>query len=507
MNLEPPGCLNQALSGGAKQRRMESSMIERLKKREAKIGLFGVGIKRYFEQFTTLGEDCARGHDKLIEYIKANDVEVVDFGISDTSIKAYEINDRIKAEKLDILFCDMLTYSTSCNFAPIIRDASIPVILVALQPMKGMDYSKASMYMQILNDNICSVPEFTNTAVRMGKKVSDVILGYLYDDATAITEISRWCEIAKVLHDLKGARLGYMGHVYEAMYDMHADPTAVSAAFGLHCPLLELDDLNDCVNTVTENEIKEKEKTILKEFDTPDPKTDPLTKKLTKEDLYIAAKTAVGLDKFRDKYSLTGLAYYYEGSENSIHRLIESSVIVGNSLLTGAGFPMCHEQDIKTCIAMLIMDRLNIGGSFAEFHPFDFNGDFILIGHDGPHHINIAEGKPILRSLSLYHGKVGCGASVEFKIKEGPITMLGITTNAEGKFKFVIGEGISRKGPIPPTGNTNTRVTFEPDTRKFVKAWVMEAPTHHYALGVGHHAETIKMIGEALGIESVIVKI
>ena len=46
-----------------------------------------------------------------------------------------------------------------------------------------------------------------------------------------------------------------------------------------------------------------------------------------------------------------------------------SNLIVGNSLLTSAGFPMCGEYDIKTCIAMLIMDRLEIGGSFAEFHP------------------------------------------------------------------------------------------------------------------------------------------
>ena len=95
---------------------------------------------------------------------------------------------------------------------------------------------------------------------------------------------------------------------------------------------------------------------------------------------------------------------------------------------------------------MLIMDRLGIGGSFAEFHPFDFEADCILVGHDGPHHLAIAEGKPVLRSLKKYHGKPGHGASVEFKLKEGPITMLGITQTADGKFKFVIGEGESQRG-------------------------------------------------------------
>ena len=167
---------------------------------------------------------------------------------------------------------------------------------------------------------------------------------------------------------------------------------------------------------------------------------------------------------------------------------------------------MCGEYDIKTCVAMLIMDRLGIGGSFAEFHPFDFQEDFILVGHDGPHHLAIAEGKPILRSLKKYHGKPGNGASVEFKIKEGPITMLGITQTANGKFKFVIGEGESKAGPIPPTGNTNTRGFFEPTTKQFIKKWVMEGPTHHYALGIGHRADTIAKIAEILGIEYVIVR-
>ena len=155
---------------------------------------------------------------------------------------------------------------------------------------------------------------------------------------------------------------------------------------------------------------------------------------------------------------------------------------------------------------MLIMDRLDIGGSFAEFHPFDFEENFILVGHDGPHHLRIAEGKPILRSLTKYHGKPGSGASVEFKLKEGPITMLGITQTMGGGFKFVIGEGYSCKGAIPPTGNTNTRGLFEPSTKEFIKRWVMEGPTHHYALGIGHHSDALKKIADILNIESVVVK-
>ncbi|MBE6600470.1 MAG: arabinose isomerase [Ruminococcaceae bacterium] len=481
-------------------------MIERKKPRTAKIGIFDVSHAVYNEQFPGLYDNFKKYHSDLVALVEKNGVEVVDFGMIDSSELAYDAVKKINGASVDLLICNMITYATSSVFAPILRDANAPMILTALQPLDRLDYTKASTFMQLENDNICSVPEFMGVAVRMGKKIYDVIIGTLYGDKEAEAELAEWCDIAKVLHDLRGARMGLMGHTLEAMYDMHADPTAIATAFGVHVPLLEIDTVVEIYKNVTDEEIAEKIKVIDAEFDMPEPKSDPVTSKLTDEDKYRAARDAVALDKFVEKYDLTGLAYYYEGIEGGLNREVATNFIVGNSILNAQGIPMCGEYDIKTCIAMLIMDRLNIGGSFAEFHPFDFAEDFILVGHDGPHHLAIAEGKPVLRSLKKYHGKPGRGASVEFKIKEGPITMLGITQNATGGFKFVIGEGVSKQGPIPPTGNTNTRGFFEPTTKQFIKKWVMEGPTHHYALGIGHHAETLKKIADVLGIESVIVR-
>jgi L-arabinose isomerase len=482
-------------------------MIKRLQDRTARIGFFAVAHATYWEQFKGLQDNIMKYHTDARMLVGKNDVELIDYGMVDTSEKAYQVLNKMKGDSLDIIFCNMVTYATSSVFAPIMRDINLPVVLLALQPLGGLDYTKASTHMQLENDNICSVPEFTGVAIRLGKRVADVIIGTLYEDAQVKKEISEWCDIAKVLHSLKGARIGLMGHVLEAMYDMHTDPTAISSTFGIHVPLLEIEDAARIYRDVTEEEVAEKTKIILQEFDTPQPESDPVTKQLTKEDLYQAARSAVTLDKLVQKYELTGLAYYYEGEEDSLQRQLATSFIVGNSILNAQGTPMCGEFDLKTCIAMLMMDRLNIGGSFAEFHPIDFKEDFILVGHDGPHHIAVAEGKPVLRSLIKYHGKPGRGASVEFKLKEGPITILGITQTGNGKFKFVIGEGYSGKGPIPPTGNTNTRGFFEPTTKDFVKKWVMEGPTHHYALGIGHRADTLKKIADVLGIESVIVKV
>lgn len=471
-----------------------------------RIGIFGVGYVKYWAQFEGLYEQMLAKQAVLVEKVKRNEVEVIDFGMVDDVNSAYQVLPRLKAANLDLVFCDMLTYATSSTFGVIIRGLDVPVVLVALQPDPALSYERASTHLQLYNDDICSLPEFTGVALRMGKKAPDVIIGTLHDDAAAEAEIAEYCNIARVLHDLKTARIGHIGHPIEAMLDMHSDATMLTAHFGLHVVQCEAHEIVGKYATASPVAVEAEKERILDFFDTPDPVSDPISEKLRPEDLEVAARVSVALEAFVREKGLTGLAYYYEGEEGSETRRVMTNLIVGNSLLTGAGFPMCGESDLKCCIAMLIMERLGIGGSFAEFHPVDFKENFILVGHDGPHNITIAQGKPVLRSLKKYHGKPGSGAGVEFKIKEGPITMLSVTSTYDGRFKFVIAEGDSVEGPIPPTGNTNTRGYFKPDVRTFLKKWVKEGPTHHFALGVGHHAETIKKIGEYLNIESVIVQ-
>ncbi|MFC1574381.1 arabinose isomerase [Candidatus Latescibacterota bacterium] len=483
----------------------KAKAIERRKERTANIGVFGVGHHTYWGQFDGLLDEMHRKQSILMNKLKAHDVNVKDFGLVDDAEGAYELLPRLKAEPLDLIFCDMVTYATSATFGILIRELDVPVIMVALQPLRALDYTKASTYMQLCNDDLCSVPEFTGVAVRMGKKPPPVILGFLEGDKEADAEIAEWCDIAKVLHDLKDARIGHFGHVLESMLDMHSDPTALTAAFGCHIVQTEADDLLRLQRTVSDDAIEAKKLQILNMFDTPDPISDPITCKLTDHDLHVAARVAVTLDMFIEEKKLDGLAYYYEAEEGSELRELVTNLIVGNSLLTAAGFPMCGESDLKTCIAMLIMDRLDIGGSFAEFHPIDFENGTVLVGHDGPHHINIADRRPALRSLKKYHGKPGSGAGVEFNIRKGPITMLSISSTYEGRFKFVIAEGESCEGLIPPTGNTNTHGRFRPDVRTFLKRWVAEGPTHHFALGIGHRAESIHKVADCIGVESVIV--
>lgn len=484
----------------------KEKLFSRTKKDVSRIGVFGVGYDKYWGQFPGLLEELMEKQQVIISKIPDRDIEIIDFGMVDNPQKAYQAVKEIQAANLDLIFCNMLTYASSGTFGVIIKTIQVPIVMVALQPRKALDYSQASTYMQLANDDICAMPEFAATAVRMGKKVPDMIIGSLYDDPDVDAQIEEYCRISKVLHSLKNANLGHLGHPLNAMLDMHTDATMLTSFFGSHITECEANEIVSCFEKVTDEEIKAASELILGFFDTPDPLSDPISMKLQDEDLRIAAKVSIALKHFVEEKGLDGLAYYYDGPDNSVERMVMSNLIVGNSLLTSNGFPMCGESDSKTLIALMIMNRLGIGGSFAEFHPVDFQEGFVLVGHDGPHNIAIADGKPVLRSLKKYHGKPGHGAGVEFKIKEGPITMLSINSTYDGKFKFIIAEGESVAGPIPPTGNTNTRGFFKPDIKTFLTRWISEGPTHHFSLGIGHHAKTIEKIAKYLNIESVIIQ-
>ncbi len=483
----------------------DSPRVERRKPLTANVGVVSVGLDTYWKQCPGLYEDMLKKAAVFEKRVESHQAKVTSFGISDNPEKAASLIPAMKAADLDLLFVDMVTYATSSTFAPFVRELKCPIVLVALQPDSRLDYEHATIYKQLLNDDLCSVPEFTGVAIRYGRPVADVVIGQLEGDAKADEEIRQWCAVAHVLHDLRRARIGLMGHVLEAMYDMQVDPTAVSRTFGCHVALCEPDEIMPFYRGPDAADVEAMKKRIMDFFDTPDPVSDPWTQKLTEKDLDVAAKAAVALEKFIAKRNLDGFAYYYEGESGTPTRELVTNFIVGNSLLTSAGFPMCGEFDLKNCVAMMIFDRLDIGGSFAEFHPIDFERDTVLVGHDGPHHLNIASKKPVLRSLKKYHGKPGSGAGVEFNIKEGPITMMSLGLKADGTFKFIVAEGESLAGPIPPTGNTNTHGKFPPDVRTFLRNWSMEGPTHHFALGVGHHAAELKKLGRALGIETVVV--
>ena len=350
----------------------------------------------------------------------------------------------------------------------------------------------------------CPLPEACNALTRCLKPAIGVLFGEYFPGVgfsqTFERETSEWCRAAGALRAYKGAIFGHLGHSYEGMLDMNFDPTTFSAVFGIHIRMLEMCELAEKVSSATEAEIAEKLKTIREEFILLDPSHDPTTCAIDSRDLEWAAQCSVGLDKLIADNHLSGMAYYYEGLNDNFYERIASNLIIGNSLLVSQGKALAGESDMRTCLAMYTTSSISAGGSFAELCSASFKDDIVMVGHDGPHDIRISDAKPTVRGLGLFHGKKGHGISVEFSLREGPITMLGLGMDQDNHFSFIVAEGESQKGAIPKIGNTITRGYFGPNVSRFIEEWSNAGNNHHYALSIGHNATILEKIAKALGI-------
>jgi len=319
------------------------------------------------------------------------------------------------------------------------------------------------------------------------------VTGILHDDTECWIEIEEWIVAAKVANAMFHNRIGAMGHYYSGMLDIYTDITLQMTTFGGCIEVIEVDELSAFRKSVTKKQIEERVNYFKEVFDIqPD---------CSLQELKRAASTSVALDILVKKYDLGSLAYYYKGTGIEENEDTMSSIILGNSLLTARHIPVAGEYEIKNVQAMKIMDLFGVGGSFTEYYAMDFKNDVVLMGHDGPGNFMIAEGKTKVRPLTVYHGKVGKGLSVEMAVKHGPVTLLSVVETTNGKLILLVAEGESVDGPILEIGNTNSQYKFSIGARKFVNDWNGHGPAHHCAVGVGHIASKIKKLGQLLELD------
>ena len=467
-----------------------------------RIGLFGIGLDAYWPQFSGL-KDRLEGQLKTVcERVALPGVEIVNLGLIDTPAKALEAGHRLRREDVDLIMLCVTTYALSSTVLPVVQRVRVPIIILNLAPAPAIDYTSFNSLSNrttmtgewLAFCSACPVPEIANVFRRAGIAFH-LITGVVGDDPECWNEIDAWIEAARVSATLFHNRLGLMGHYYGGMLDIYSDVTQLCTTFGGHVEIIEVDELAALRREVTASEIRQRLTEFNENFNVQ-ADCDPA-------DLERAAKTSIALDRMVEKHELGSLAYFYSGTGNEDNEETMSSIILGTSLLTARGVPVAGEYEVKNAHAMKILDSFGAGGSFTEYYAMDFSADVILMGHDGPGHIAIAEGKTKVRPLQVYHGKTGKGLSVEMSVKHGPVTLLSIAENGTGKFKFLVAHAQSVPGPILEIGNTNSRYRFSISARRFVNEWSAQGPAHHCAVGVGHLASKIEKLGKLLGIETV----
>jgi len=465
-----------------------------------KVGLFGIGLDTYWAQFDGLLDNLKAYQEQIKNRIAAYGVEVVDAGMVDNPVRAREAANFLKSQDVEIVFLYISTYALSSTVLPVAQKLKVPVVILNLQPVAELDYEAFNKLgdrgkmtgVWLEHCQACSVPEIASVFNRSGIQY-DFVTGYLQDEE-AWREIEAWTEAARVAAAMRNNRMGVLGHYYCGMLDVYTDMTKQSAVFGTHIELLEMCELKKYRDEATDAQVEAKIQEFATAFDVaPECETYELER---------AARTSVALDMLIKKRNLGSMAYYYEGESGNDYENIVTSVIAGNTLLTGKNIPIAGECEVKNAQAMKIMAEFGAGGSFSEFYLMDFKDDVVMLGHDGPAHSAIAEGRVKLVPLSVYHGKPGKGLSIQMSVKHGPVTLLSVAEGNDGVF-LLVAEGESVAGPVLEIGNTNSRYRFSVGAKRFMNEWSKQGPAHHCAIGVGHIADKIQKLGQILGIEVV----
>ena len=468
-----------------------------MKSKVMKVGLFGIGLEAYWPQFEGLLPRLKGYQLQIKTQIEGMGITVVDAGMVDSPEKARQAAAFLNKENIDIAFLYISTYALSSTVLPIAQQTKVPILLLNIQPVAAIDYEKLNSMGDrgdmtgewLAHCQACSVPEIACVFNRSGIPY-DIISGYLTEKETW-REINEWIEAAKVKHALNNSRLGILGHYYGGMLDVYTDLTALSYTFGTHVEMLEMCELKNIRDQVTQEEMAQKTDEFHTSFE--------VISTCEKQELERAARTSVALDKLVNIHNIDTLAYYYEGFNGNDYENIATSVIAGNTLLTGRKIPVAGECEVKNAQAMKILAEFGAGGSFSEFYALDYTDDVVLLGHDGPAHFNMAADKVKLVPLPLYHGKPGKGLSIQMSVKNGPVTILSVVEGNDG-FSLLVAEGESVSGPTLQIGNTNSRYKFPVSAKTFIEQWSKAGPSHHCAIGIGHIAGKLKKLGFLLNI-------
>ena len=444
---------------------------------KAKVGVFAIALGAYLPQFPTLVPEFEAQYEAFKKTIP-DTVELVDGGIVTTKELSMKAGDKFRSADVDLVILQLLTYATSYNMLPAVRDLNVPVVLVNVQKRKAPDYANTDTPTWLGELYACgAVGEMVADLERAGKRhavVTGVVEGG--DDYVA-AEIEQWCKAAQVRRRFRYTNIAQIGRPYPGMMDLYIDETNLYNRMGLYTKQFE---------------------DILETFDIAPDKDG---KAATVETVWDMAKYVVAFEEWVKEEDLGMVASHYDGYAQGIAGKLDSMLIPAFSMLIKQGTACAVEGDIKVAMAMSILKTIAGTGQLSEMYSIDFNEDICIIGHSGSGDAAISQAKkPTMKIVDVFHGKTGGGYLTQFYPPVGDVTYLGITQDMNGKFKFVAAEGVNEEGPIFTFGDTNMRTRFSIGAREFCNRWSEAGPTHHMAAAVGRHIDTILKVAKILDV-------
>ena len=112
---------------------------------KAKIGVFSIALGAYLPQFPSLVPEFEAQYEAFKKTLP-DTIEIIDGGMVTTKEQSQAAGDLFRAADVDLVFMQLLTYATSYNMLPAVKDLDVPVVLVNLQKLKALDYDHSEFY-------------------------------------------------------------------------------------------------------------------------------------------------------------------------------------------------------------------------------------------------------------------------------------------------------------------------------------------------------------------------
>lgn len=419
--------------------------------------------------------------------------DVVAPDLVDTEEKSREAAELFKREDPDLLLVFPLGYAPSMNMVPTVAGLDVPVRILNAHEDRSYDYARADTTIYLHHEGVCCIPEYSGALVNLGKRFR-VRTGAL-DDPRLQAEIRADCLGAAAARFFKQMKVGLIGQVYTNMSDMPIDEHRLLRATGRLLERPEVEEIENAYFRVTEDQLEDMYRQFREMYD--------VDETVTNEHMRFSAQVAVAFDQVITRHDIHPFGFFWWG-ERELMTQLRAQAALPVSRLTALGRPGVTEGDVKSAMAMKILDLFGGGGMFVEFFAMDFDEGFFLMGHDGPSNVNMAKGRPRLMHLNVHHGKSGHGLGIDFEMQEGPVTLLNLTQfNAGDTFKLIYSVGEVIPGPVLNIGNPNCRVRVQRPIHEFMDAWCQQGPSHHIALGTGDHSLALETFAEAMRFQIV----
>ena len=476
---------------------------------KARVGVFSIALGAYLPQFPSLVPEFKAQYDAFKKMLP-DTVEIIDGGLITTKEQSQAAGDKFRAADVDLVIMQLLTYATSYNMLPAVRDLDVPVVLVNIQKLRALDYDHTDIA-SWLGEGYASgaVGEMVADLNRFGKRhavitgvLENAELGKLVDgqvaDAKVISEIEDWCRAAQVRRRFRETNIAQIGRPYPGMMDLYIDETNLYRRMFLYTKQFDWEKMWAIADNITdEDAIRAKAQDILDTFD--------IEGGGSIEEVWEMAKYVVAFEQWVKDEKLGLIASHYDGFAQGKAGVLDSMLIPAFSMLIKQGTACAVEGDMKVAMAMSIMKTICGSGQLAEMYSVDFNDDIAIIGHSGSGDADISDKKPTMKIVKVFHGKTGGGYLTQFYPYLGPVTYLAITQDGDGHFKFIVAEGVNEEGKILSFGDTNMRTRFTCGATEFVNRWSEAGPTHHFAAGTGRHIDTILKVAKIFNIPCEII--